>query len=100
MIQLVRTFVKNGQKYLFTKNVFTEEIGSYFGSMKNLGNAKQVTHMYLEKIGDKGNTLLQKKKVEGTVSGLAKSIFRTDYIKNSTSLTMIDDLGKIILHKS
>ena len=99
MISFVRAFVKNGEKYLFTKNVFMENLNYYFGGMHNLGAAKQSTYMFLEKVTDKGNIMLRKKVVEGTVSGLEKSIFRTDYIKNTCSLTMIDRLGKVI-HKS
>ena len=96
MIQFVRAFVKNGEKYLFTKNVFTENLNYYFGYMKDLGAAKQTSHMFLEKITDKGNILLRTKKVEGTVSGLEKSIFRSDCIKNTCTCTMIDSLGKVI----
>jgi len=98
MIQLVRAIVRNGQKYLFTKRVFTENINYYFGAMK-IGSGKQTSHMFLEKIGKDGNTLLKRKVVEESGNGLEKSIFRSDYEKDTYSFSMIDKLGKVI-HKS
>ena len=96
MIQLVRAIIKNGQKYLFTKRIFTEDVNCCFGIMKNLGSAKQTTHMFLEKVSKDGNTLLKRKVVEKSGNGLEKSIFRSDYIKDVYSCSMIDKSGKII----
>ena len=96
MIQVMRTFFRNGEKYLFTKNVFTENINYYFGAIKDLGSTKQITRMYLKKFGSNGNTLLRSKRVEGTIGGLKKSIFRTDHINNTSSCTMINDFGEVI----
>ncbi len=96
MIQLIRAIVKNGQKYLFTKRIFTENVNYYFGAMKSLGSAKQTTHMFLEKVGKDGNTLLKRKVVEKSGNGLEKSIFRSDYVKDTYSFSMIDKSGKVI----
>ena len=80
MIESIRLVVRNGQKYLYTKKLYTHKIGFRSGSNEEI--VEKDAHMYLEKVAENGNILLKHKKVQDIGNGKEKCISRLDYSKN------------------
>ena len=93
MQTLTRIFSKGGQKYLFTKRIFTENTNQYFGMMGR--PVKQHVRMSLERIGENGNTLLLSKNVDGFWGRIEKWISRKNHINGGHSLKHVKPDGNV-----